>query len=77
MFNLFETEFICNSTILVCPNDLIGQIEVVIIPILQMILTYYNNKWQYRPITRIDILNYNNPFPIAKLYNFNFPTFII
>src|SRR6266699_815407 len=38
-----------------------------------MILTYYNDKWQYHPTIRIDILDYNDPLPIAKLYNFNFP----
>ncbi len=37
-----------------------------------MILTCYNNKWQYRPTIRIDILNYNDLFPITKLYSFNF-----
>src|SRR6266699_6644991 len=37
-----------------------------------MILACYNNKLRYRPTIRIDILNYNNLFLIAKLYNFSF-----
>ncbi len=37
-----------------------------------MILTYYNNKWRYHLITRINILNYSDPFPIIRLYNFNY-----
>ncbi len=37
-----------------------------------MVLTYYNNKWKHRPTIRIDILNYSDPFPIARLYSFNF-----
>jgi len=42
-----------------------------------MSLTYCNNKWQYHPTTKIDTLNYNNLFPIIKLYNFNFSTSIV
>ena len=37
-----------------------------------MILTCDNNKWRYRLIVKINVLNYNNPFLIIKLYNFNF-----
>ncbi len=37
-----------------------------------MVLTCYNNKWKYRPTTRIDVLNYSDPFSITKLYSFNF-----
>ncbi len=37
-----------------------------------MILTYYNNKQRYCSTIRIDILNYNNSFSIARLYSFNF-----
>src|SRR6266699_6661069 len=42
-----------------------------------MILICYNNKWQYHPTVKIDILNYNDPFPITKLYNFNFLIFVV
>ncbi len=77
MFDPFETEFIHSPTILVCPNDPIGRIGVIAISILQMILTYYNDKWRYRLTIKIDTLNYNDPFPIAKLYNFNFPMPVI
>src|SRR6266699_1638043 len=42
-----------------------------------MILTYYNDKWRYRPTIRIDVLNYSDPFPITRLYNFNFFTPIV
>ncbi len=38
-----------------------------------MILAYHNDKWQHRPTTKINTLDYNDPFPIAKLYGFNFP----
>ncbi len=72
MFDLFKTEFIYNLTILVYLNNLIGQAKVVAISIFQMILAYYNNKWQYRPTIKIDVLDYNNPFLITKLYSFNF-----
>ena len=37
-----------------------------------MVLTYYNDKWKHRPTTRINILDYNDPFLIVRLYNFNF-----
>ena len=72
MFDLFETEFICNLTIFVCFNNSIGRTKIVTISILQMILTYYNNKWKYRLTIIINILNYNDPFSIVKLYSFNF-----
>ncbi len=72
IFDPFETEFICNPIILVCLNDLFGRKKVVAILIFQMILTYNNNKWRYRPTVRINTLNYNNLFLIARLYNFNF-----
>ncbi len=72
MFDLFETEFICNPTILACSNDPIGRVRVVAILIFQMILIYYNNKWWYCPTIRIDVLDYNDLFPIARLYSFNF-----
>ncbi len=72
VFNLFETEFIYSLIILVYSNDLIGRIKVVAILIFQMILVYYNNKWRYRLTTKIDTLDYNNLFSIAKLYSFNF-----
>src|SRR6266566_5597319 len=72
VFDLFETEFICSPTILVCPNNLIGQIGIVTISILQMILACYNDKWWHRPTIRIDVLDHSDPFPIAKLYSFNF-----
>ncbi len=77
IFNLFETEFIRSPIILVYPNDPIGQTRIVAIPIFQMILTYYNNKWRHRPTTRINALNHNDPFPIARLYSFNFPIPIV
>ena len=73
----FKTKFIRNPTILVCSNNPIGQIEIVAISIFQIILSYYNNKWRYCPTIRIDTLNYNNPFPIVKLYGFNFPTPVV
>ncbi len=38
-----------------------------------MILICYNNKWQYRLTTKIDTLDYNDLFPIIRLYSFNFP----
>ncbi len=72
MFNPFETEFIYNLIILVYSNDPIGWIRVVVISILQIILIYHNDKWQYRLIIKIDILNYSNLFPIARLYSFSF-----
>ena len=77
MLDPFETEFIRSSTILVCPNDPIGQKRVVAIPIFKMVLTCYNNKWRYRPTTRIDALNHSDPFPIARLYDFNFFTPVV
>ena len=77
MFDLFETEFIYNPTIFICFNNPIGQTKIIAIPIFQMILAYYNNKWRYRPTIRIDILDYNNLFPIVKLYDFNFPISIV
>ncbi len=72
IFDPFETKFIRNPTILACPNNPIGRTEVVVIPIFQMILACYNNKWQYRLTTKIDILNYNDLFSIVKLYSFSF-----
>ncbi len=72
IFNLFKTKFIHSPTILTYLNNPIGQIKVVTISILQMILTYYNNKWQHCSTIKIDILNYNDPFLITRLYNFNF-----
>ncbi len=72
MFDLFKTEFIYNLTILVYLNDSIGQIRIIAISILQMILTCHNDKWRYRSTIRIDVLNYNNLFPIARLYSFSF-----
>ena len=42
-----------------------------------MILACHNNKWRYRPTTKIDILDYNDPFPIAKLYGFSFLTSVV
>src|SRR6266566_4665992 len=72
MFDPFEIEFIHNSTILVYLNDLIERIKVVVILIFQMILIYYNNKWQYYLTIKIDTLDHNDPFSITKLYNFNF-----
>ncbi len=72
MFDLFETEFIYSLTILVCPNNLIGQKKVVTIPIFEMVLTYYNNKWKHRPTTKINALDYNDIFSIVRLYSFNF-----
>ena len=77
ILNLFETEFIRNPTILVYLNNSIERIRIIAILIFQMILAYHNNKWRYRSIIRIDILDYNNPFSIVKLYSFNFPTPII
>ncbi len=77
MFNLFETEIIYSPTILIYPNNLIGQIKVIAISIFQMILVCYNNKWRYRPIIRIDALDYNNLFSIARLYSFSFFTPVV
>src|SRR6266566_1143205 len=77
VFDLFETEFIRSPIILVCFNDLIGQAEIIAILIFQMILAYYNNKWRYRSIIRIDILDYNDLFSIARLYSFNFPILVV
>ncbi len=42
-----------------------------------MILTYYNDKWQYRLIIKIDVLNYSDLFPIVRLYSFNFFTSVV
>jgi len=42
-----------------------------------MVLTYYNDKWKYRLIIRIDVLNHSDLFSIAKLYGFNFFTSVI
>ena len=72
MFDLFETEFIHNPTILVCLNNSIGRRKIIIISIFKMILTYYNNKWKYRPTIKINVLDHSDPFPITKLHNFNF-----
>jgi len=44
IFDLFKTEFIYSSIIFVCPNDPVGQREVVVIPIFEIVLTYYNDK---------------------------------
>src|SRR6266699_435851 len=77
MFDPFETEFIRNLIILVYPNDPIGRRRIVAISIFQIILTYHNNKWRYHPTVRIDTLDYNNSFPIVKLYSFNFLTPVI
>ena len=77
MFDLFEIEFIYSLIILVCLNDPIGWVRIITISIFQIILTYYNNKWRHRLIIRIDVLDYNDPFPITRLYNFNFPTLIV
>src|SRR6266699_241794 len=77
IFNLFEIEFIYSPTILICSNDPIRRIRIITISILQMILTYYNDKWRHRPTIKIDILNHNNPFSIAKLYSFNFSISIV
>jgi len=43
MFDLFETEFIYNSTIFVSSNNSIGRRRIVTILIFEMVLTYYNN----------------------------------
>src|SRR6266699_7214124 len=77
VFDLFETEFICSSTIFVYFNDLVGWKGVVAISIFKIVLIYYNDKWRYRPTIRIDALNHSDPFPIAKLYNFSFPTPVV
>ncbi len=77
MFDPFETEFICNLIIFVCPNDPIGRKRVVTILIFEMILIYYNDKWKYHSITKIDILNHNDLFSIVRLYSFNFPISVI
>ncbi len=37
-----------------------------------MILICYNNKWRYCLTIKIDILDYNDLFPIARLYSFSF-----
>jgi len=37
-----------------------------------MILACYNNKWRYCLTIRIDVLDYNDLFSIARLYSFNF-----
>ncbi len=50
---------------------------VIAIPIFKMVLTYYNNKWQHRLTIRIDVLDYSNPFSIARLYSFNFSILVI
>src|SRR6266699_3260583 len=42
-----------------------------------MILAYYNDKWRYRPTTRIDTLDYSDLFPIARLYGFSFLTPVV
>ncbi len=42
-----------------------------------MILAYYNDKWRYYPTVRINILDYSDPFPIVRLYNFSFFIFIV
>ena len=72
MFDLFKIEFICSLTILVCFNDPVGWRGIVTISIFEMVLAYYNDKWRYRLTIRIDTLDYNDLFPIVKLYNFNF-----
>ena len=77
MFDLFETEFIRNPIILACLNDSIGRKKIVAIPIFKMVLICYNDKQRHRPTTRIDALDYNDPFPIAKLYSFNFFTPVV
>ena len=77
MFDLFEIEFIRSSTILVCLNNPIGQKKVIAISIFEMVLIYYNNKWKHRPTTRINTLDHSNPFPIIKLYSFNFSTPVV
>src|SRR6266566_5655012 len=77
IFDLFEIEFIRNPIIFIYFNNSIGRKDVIIILILQMILAYYNNKWQYYLTARIDVLNYNDLFPIAKLYSFSFFIFIV
>src|SRR6266699_2890790 len=77
MFDLFEIEFIRNPTILICSNNLIGQKKIVAISIFKIVLTYYNNKWRHRPTTKIDTLDHNDLFPIARLHNFNFPIPIV
>jgi len=77
MFDLFETEFIYNPAIFVCFNNPIGRKKVVTISIFKMVLTYYNNKWRHRLTTRIDALNHNDPFPITRLYSFNFLTPVV
>ena len=77
MFDSFEIEFIRNPIILVCSNDPIGRIKVIAISIFQIILICHNNKWRHRPTIRIDALDYNNPFPIARLYGFSFLTPVV
>ncbi len=42
-----------------------------------MVLTCYNDKWRHRPTTRIDVLDYSNPFPIARLHGFSFLTPVV
>src|SRR6266566_6970604 len=77
IFNLFETEFIRSPTILVCPSNLFKWKKVIVILILQIILIYDNDKWQYRLTVKINILDYNDPFSIARLYGFSFPMSIV
>ena len=77
MFDLFETEFIRSLAILVYLNNLIGRKEIITISIFKIILTCYNNKQKHRSTIRIDILNHNDPFLIARLYSFNFPTPVV
>ncbi len=77
MFNPFKTEFIRNPTILIYLNNPIGRTRIIAIPILQIILTYYNNKWRHRPTIRINTLDYNDPFSITRLYSFSFSTPIV
>ncbi len=77
MFDPFEIEFIYNPTIFACLNDLIKRKKIVTISIFKIVLIYYNNKWKHCPTIRINVLNYNDPFLIAKLYNFNFLTPVV
>ncbi len=42
-----------------------------------MIFTCYNDKWRYRPTIKINILDHNDLFPIARLYNFSFFTPVV
>ena len=77
MFDPFKIEFIHSPIIFVCLNDPIGWKRVVAIPIFKIVLTCYNNKWRYRSTIRIDVLDYNDSFPIAKLHSFNFFTPVV